>query len=400
MENKVDDFDIVIIGASISGNYLATLLLNKGFKIAIIEEHNEIGLPLQCAGIVSKKLKKLVNFPDEVILNRVKFAKLVSPSGKSINLSGDEKPFIIDRISFDQYFYNSIKNSKQVQIFLNEKFKKFQYIGEREKLILVETNKRKLRSKILVGCDGPLSSVGRLLNQRNQILYASQIRVKGKFPNNEAIMYFHPDWRELFGWIVPEGYGNYRVGLAASNGIPSKFRKFKYILNIKDSQIIDRQGGIIPYGLMNKIAFNNILLLGDAAGQVKATTGGGIIMLLTAAKYAAICIIKALKSQDYSQDFLIRFYELPCKNTIGKELKIHYLIRIFLENLKAKEYDNLFRIMKSNEIEKIISIYGDMDFPRRLIIKLLGNYYFLKFLLNFAIRNPLVILKLFKVLYG
>ena len=56
MDQNIEKYDVIIIGASLSGNYLAYLLSNFNLKIAIIEEHQDIGLPFQCAGIISKKL--------------------------------------------------------------------------------------------------------------------------------------------------------------------------------------------------------------------------------------------------------------------------------------------------------------------------------------------------------
>ena len=78
------DYDVCIVGGSIAGNYLAYLLSKSKLNIVVIEEHKEIGLPFQCAGIISKKLTQLIKVPKNIILNRVKTAKLVSPSGKSI----------------------------------------------------------------------------------------------------------------------------------------------------------------------------------------------------------------------------------------------------------------------------------------------------------------------------
>ena len=75
--------------------------------------------------------------------------------------------------------------------------------------------------------------------------------------------------------------------MACSNKLARNFRIFLKKLNIDSKCKIDQQGGLIPYGVMNKLAFNNVLLVGDSAGQVKATTGGGIIMLLIAENYAA-----------------------------------------------------------------------------------------------------------------
>jgi len=123
-------------------------------------------------------------------------------------------------------------------------------------------------------------------------------------------MYFNPRWKELFGWIIPEGKGIFRIGMACSQNLVKNFRFFLKKIKIKISQKIDQQGGLIPYGMMNKIAFNNMLLLGDSGCQVKATTGGGIINILTAAKYAANCIKKCIKIDNFSRK-VICLFSLP-----------------------------------------------------------------------------------------
>ncbi|MHA1526471.1 MAG: NAD(P)-binding protein, partial [Promethearchaeota archaeon] len=87
MDQNFEKFDVVIIGASLSGNYLASLLSTK-LTVAVIEEHNDIGLPFQCAGIVSQKLNELIDLPKNIILNRVDTAKIVAPSGKFVKLRG------------------------------------------------------------------------------------------------------------------------------------------------------------------------------------------------------------------------------------------------------------------------------------------------------------------------
>ena len=224
MSSDIEKFDVCIIGGSIAGNYLSHLLVNTNLKISVIEEHQEIGLPFQCAGIVSQKLGKIVDIPDELTLNRVKIAKLVAPKGNFIKLSGEERPFIIDRVALDQFFYNKVKNKPNCIYYLGEKFKSFDYIKEiKEKLILIKTNKRLIKARMLIGCDGPLSLVGKQLSIKNKILYASQIRINGNFDENEAVLYFDHKWKELFGWIVPEGNKIYRIGLATSSSIKPKF---------------------------------------------------------------------------------------------------------------------------------------------------------------------------------
>jgi geranylgeranyl reductase family protein len=400
MNGNIDTFDVCIIGGSIGGNYLCYLLSKSNLKILVIEEHKEIGLPFQCAGIVSQKLSKLINIPEELILNRVSTAKIINPSGEYINLSGSENPYIINRIALDRFFYEKVKNLNNIHYFLEERFKSFKRIKQNGKKILkIKTTKREIKARMLIGCDGPLSKVGKILGVENKIIYASQIRIKNNFDQNEAAMYFDPRWKELFGWIVPEGNNIFRIGLASSGNINTNFNIFIKLLNINISQIIDKQGGLIPYGIMNKVAFNNVLLLGDSAGQVKATTGGGIILLLISAKYAANCVIKCFKNRNFTKRFIKNNYEKPCAFNIGKQLKIHYAIRKVLESLSSKDYKNLFKIIKTKKIEHLISFYGDMDFPKALVIKLLTNPPVITFLIKFSLRNPLILIKLLRILF-
>ena len=395
MDQNFEKFDVIIIGASISGNYLASLLSKTNLTIAVIEEHKDIGLPFQCAGIVSQKLNQLIDLPKNIILNRVDTAKIVAPSGKFVKLRGNEKPYIIDRIALDRFFYEKAKENINITYFLGEKFKSLEYVkNEKQKWVLINTSKRKLAAKMLIGSDGPLSLVAKSFGIKNELIYAIQIRIKSKFKQNEASMFFNPKWKELFGWIVPEGSSNIcRIGLASVKNIKENFEIFLKRLDINFSEKIDQQGGIIPYGIMNKSAFDNVLLLGDSAGQVKATTGGGIIMLLISGKFAAHCVRRCFRINKYSKKIIRKYYEKPCLTVVGKELNLHHYIRKIFEKCTNTDFETLFQIIKTNKIEKLIFLYGDMDFPRSLFIKLSRNYLVIKFLLNFVRKNPSFIIE-------
>ncbi|MFX1496745.1 MAG: hypothetical protein ACFFBH_04390 [Promethearchaeota archaeon] len=399
MDNTFEYFDICIIGGSIAGNYLSYLLANSNLKICIIEEHSNIGLPFQCAGIISQKLTNLINIPKNIILNRVKIARIVAPKGKFIRLSGSDNPYIIDRVALDRLFYYKIKDKSNITYFLNEKFKNFEFREEiAQKELFITTDKRLIKAKMIIGCDGPLSRVGKLISVKNKIIYAIQIRISGEFDENEAVLYFHQRWKELFGWIVPEGDNIYRIGLATCSKLKKNFEFYLKKLGLKFEHKLDQQGGIIPFGFMNKLAFNNGFLLGDAAGQVKATTGGGIIMLLKAAKIACNCIKLCFIRNNFSKKFIKKHYEIPCKKSIGRELKIHYLLRLILMRLSNKDFKVFFNIIKRYKIEKLISIYGDMDFPKNIVIKMLRNPFIFLFLFRFLIKNPIILTNSLKLI--
>ena len=397
-ERSYDRYDVCIVGASIAGNYLTYLLSKSNLKIVVLEDHKEIGLPFQCAGIISQKLGKLIDLPKEIVLNRVNTAKIVGPSGNFIKLTGNEHPYVIDRIKLDRLFYDKVKDNPNVAYYLAERYKSYEYrIDDGKKNLLIETSKRKIIAKMLIGCDGPLSLVGKQLNVKNDVIFASQIRVKANFFNHEAAMYFNRQWKQLFGWIVPEGNQIYRIGIASAKNVNINFKCFLNDLSVDMKDKLDQQGGIIPYGVMNKLAFENVLLLGDAAGQVKATTGGGIVMLLTAAKYASNCIHRCFEDENFSKRIIQKYYEHPCSQAIGRELKLHFIIRLILENFATKDFEIFFKIIKENKIEYLITFYGDMDFPKTLVFKLLRNRTVLGFMFKFFIKNPVLIFKILKL---
>ncbi len=397
-ERSFDRYDVCIVGASIAGNYLAYLISKSNLKIAVLEDHKEIGLPFQCAGIISQKLSKLIDLPKELVLNRVNTAKIVSPSGNFIKLSGNERPYVIDRIKLDRLFYNKVKDNPNVTYYLGERYKSFDYRTDNgKKYVLIETSKRKIFAKMLIGCDGPLSLVGGQLKAKNDVIFASQIRIKANFYNHEAVMYFNPQWKQLFGWIVPEGNQIYRIGVGSAKNVNKSFKRFLNELNVDIEEKIDQQGGIIPYGVMDKLSFDNVLLLGDAAGQVKATTGGGIVMLLTAAKYASNCIHRCFEEENFSKRIIKKYYEKPCSQAIGRELKLHFIIRLILENFKTRDFEVFFKIIKENKIEHLITFYGDMDFPKALILRLLRNRTVVGFMFKFLLKNPVIIFKIVKL---
>ncbi len=397
--DTIETVDVCVIGGSIAGNYLTYLLSRKNLEVRVIEDHREVGLPFECAGIISKKLTQLIDVPKEIILNRVKVAKIVAPSGKFIKLSGDEQPYVVDRVALDRLFYEKVKHLPNVKYYLGEKFKSFSYLQDADqRMVLVETTKRKLKAKFLAGCDGPLTSVGKFFGVKNKIIYGAQIRVEGSWDQKEAAMFFDPRWKELFGWIVPEGNNLFRVGIASARNVAKNFDTFLRLLKINVKRKIDQQGGIIPYGIMNPMAFDNALLLGDAACQVKATTGGGIVMLLTCAKYAANCVLKCFKSNDFSKERVKSYYQQPCIISVGKQLKIHFLIRTIFEHFTREDFDTFFQIVKTSKVENVISLYGDMDFPKMLLVKLLENSLVFKFLFRFIRRNPRLIVKLVRII--
>ncbi|GAG56920.1 unnamed protein product [marine sediment metagenome] len=390
--------DVCIIGGNIAGSYLAYLLSDSKIDVIVVEEHKSAGSPLQCAGIVSQKITNLIDLEKNIVINRIKTANLIDSYGNSISISPAENPYVIDRVKLDRQFFVKAKNHG-VRFLFSEKFLSYTIIKSKslndQNFVAIQTNNRLIYSKLIVGCDGPRSKVARLNGVRNNLLFGMQVRTEYDINHDTIQMIFNHVWNDLFGWIIPEGNGICRIGIGVKSEPKRIFNIFLDEIGIHPHQIINRQGGFIPYGYCNNIAFERCILLGDSACMVKATTGGGIVILLSAAKIAKQAIISAVRTNNFSKKKLVKEYTNNIElKRIKRELKIHYIARLILSKFKHKEFERTFTILNDQKVKNTINIYGDMDFPKRFIIKLL---FIPKILLTIALilmKNPFLIFRI------
>ncbi len=382
--NMLENTTVCIIGGGIAGNYLASLLARKKISTIVIEEHNYIGKPFQCAGIVSSKILRMVYIPKHLIFNRIKKAEIIAPNNKKIIMAGKEKPVVLDRINFDRSFYlNAEKNG--AKYFLEEKFLQFRYDSDGK--ILVETNKRQIKCEILVGADGPKSKIGKVFGVDHPVIFGIQQRVKYSMPHDTVKMYFDPRWKQLFAWVIPESESIVRIGIGAKQNPVPFLKAIERRLKIKKEDIIDTQGGTIPFGYPKRVAFNRVALIGDAACMVKATTGGGIVMIINAGKILSLAIEAAIKQNDFSEKFLVKNYELPTLRSVGYNLKIHYFIRLILMRFKREDFNKFFKLYTETRMANDFAASIDMDYLTKVLPKLMKNFYIIRFALHILFRN-------------
>jgi geranylgeranyl reductase family protein len=360
---------ISIIGAGPIGNFAAYLLSKEGFEVAVFEEHEEIGLPVQCTGITTSLLKELIPLRKDCIINEVNKVHIFSPNNRFIELNLKESDIILDRHIFDNYIADLAKENS-AKFFLSHR-----YIGnKKDKLIVrdkITNDVKEFNFDSLIGADGPLSAVAKHNNlfRNREFWQGIQARVKLE---NENIVEFYP-YFGTYAWVVPESESIARIGLVSQKYARTLFHNFLFkFKNIKKDDVIELQSGLIPkYDPSIKTQRNNIYIVGDAACQVKATTGGGIIPGLKAAK-SLVDSINGNKS--YNRDW---------RNKIGKELYFHYQARKIMDRFKRKDWDKLVKIMSSNEAKEILEKEKRDNLANmllRFLIKKPGLLYFLKYL--------------------
>ncbi len=341
---------INIIGAGPAGSYTAYLLSKKGKDVNVFEEHKKIGLPIQCAGVTTSLLEDIIKLKKDIIINKINKARIFSPNKKFIEINLKEENLVIDRNKFDNQLAD-IAKQQGAKFFLNSKF----ITNKKDYAIIKSKNKiKKIKFDYLIGADGPLSQVAKSngLYKKREFWYGIQARVNLK---NENIIEFYP-YFGTYAWVVPENKDVARVGLVSKRDTNVLFRNFLFkFKKIKQKDIIEHQGGIIPqYNPWIKTQKDNIYLVGDAACQVKATTGGGIIQSLIASKALVDSIINNKK------------YGIEWRKLLGKELYVHYKSRKMMDKFKEKDWNKLVK-----EIDRDILENNGRDNISVIITKLL-----------------------------
>ncbi|MCK5282709.1 MAG: NAD(P)/FAD-dependent oxidoreductase [Nanoarchaeota archaeon] len=349
---------ISIIGAGPAGLYSSYLLSGKGYEVNVFDQKKKIGLPVQCTGIVTSKIKEIIPLEKNIIKNRIRKIELHSKNN-SQSLSLKEPDLVLDREKFDQYLAEIAKKNG-AKIHLEKKFIK----KEKNTILIKDLKKNKIesfRTDFLIGADGPLSPIYNILNQNTEKNYYKgiQVRAKGSFDKDTFHVYLGSLCPNFFAWIVPENESIARIGLASQKNQISLLNEFKKKLEIKNDSIIETQAGLIPiYNPKIKTNKDNIYLIGDAASQIKSTTGGGIVQGLTAAR----CLSNAIADKkDYQKEW---------KKQLGKDLWIHLMLRKYLNRFKDKDYDKLVDMLKNDKLKNILETQS-RDVPSSFMLKII-----------------------------
>lgn len=249
---------------------------------------------------------------------------------------------------------------------------------------VVLRNGEKIKSKIVIDAEGCSSAV---LKQTGLAGLNSSRVVRGIQVEVDAVENVETDMVELylgqkvapdfFAWIIPKTDGTAKVGLATSKGDPQfyleRFMKKNFIASkkLKHSTITQLAVHPIPLaGPIQKTYSNGFLAVGDAASQVKATTGGGVVFGATCAKIGGEVAAEAVGCNNFSERFLSR-YETQWRQTVDFELKVMLQLRKMLNSLSDKKTNNLIGLCNRLGVNKVLEKVGDVDFQGRSLVPMM-----------------------------
>ena len=380
------DHDAIVIGGGPAGLFAAIEIAKKRYDVRILEEHERFGEPDHCAGLLSASgVKRLgVNLPNEAVQNTVSGASIYSPSGHSITIErGKREAYVIDRRRFDAWLAERAVELG-AEITTNTKASEFVKAELYNHRIRVKGDiNTDLTSRAYVIAEGSRcrlsGSIGIPTVQKSSKYPAFQYEVSGVDIDDEMVEMFYgrnvaPGF---FAWIIPLGERRARVGLASRD--KSRLRLDALIQHheivskrMKGAKIERSLGGIVLVGMpIARMAFRNMITVGDAAGIVKATTGGGVILGGLAARLAGKIIAENLSSG--IETIKIRHYDKQCKSLVFDELRTMYLAQRALASLSDKGLDSIIQDAGNLGLLDVVKSEGDMDLQGRVIKKLLAD---------------------------
>ena len=322
----------MIVGAGIVGTYLGALMGD-----ARIFESSPKLIEKPCSGLLSASGLNALRLPYKgSIVHEIKGAKISSGTHSLTVKKKTAQAYVLDRFGLQKdTLQMALDNNCSVE--WERKWK-----GDKEGFV--------------IGADGALSAVAAGMGIKRNYIYTYQIRADYKAEDDEIVyLYFSKEYAPgFFAWIIPEGERTARIGVGVNRGnAGDAFKSFVAREGIKIGAQHKVQAGIIPIYDGQRIVHGNKALIGDAAAQVKATTGGGIIFGCKAAHI----LKEAVDRND------LALYQSGFERKYGRDMRLHKKIRGMLDR---EDNDAIIRRLMDNGVPALIEKYGDMDHPMAL----------------------------------
>jgi len=371
-------YDVIIVGAGPAGSYVAHELASSGYDVAVFEEKSAPGLDACCTGIISTNCFQSLDPGTDVILAEVNSARLFSPAGRCLRLQTENsQAYVVNRRLLDEALASKAQ-SRGARYFLSSPV--IDIIPGKDS-IQIETlcfgDREIFSARAVVLANGFRPKLSRKLGlgKIKSFLVGAQAEVEAKNVDGFEVYFSQKIAPGAFAWLVPTSTNKAYVGLLATSQARLYLQKF--LNNLSDqgrvtSHEVKIEQKAIPVGTLARSYGDRLLVIGDATGQVKPTTGGGIYFGHLGARIAAEVLDEALGSDNLTAGQLSR-YQKQWKAKMGKELSRGYWARQAYIKLSDRQIEGIFNALDSSGMAEALLNSSDFSFDwhSRLILAVL-----------------------------
>jgi digeranylgeranylglycerophospholipid reductase len=369
--------DVVIIGGGPAGLFAASRLATAGFHTALLEEHASVGEPVHCTGVLAADAFDEFTLPRRSLLNQLKTARFRSPAGHEVIYSGDRiEAVVIDRRIFDQDLLERA-TAAGVDIERGARVTSVQIHADG---VVVTSPTTKHRARCCILACGANYSLHRQVGfgMPRLFLHTAQLELTASCLGDVELHFGAEIAPKGFGWVVPvarPGEQCARIGVMCDSDAPGHFLRFA-------ERIAPRWGvggdlgrprqRILPLAPISRTYADRLLAIGDAAGLVKPTTGGGIYYSLVSAALAAETLNDALSRNDVSAARLAA-YEERWRERLAGEFQAQTRLRMLAHSMSDSDIEQLFDLARTDGVMPIVRRTASFNRHRNLILALLKH---------------------------
>jgi geranylgeranyl reductase family protein len=377
------DYDVIVVGGGPAGAMAARCCAKEGLTTLLLEEHGTVGHPVQCAGLLSAAAFRECEVGQDSVLQEVSGARIIGGAGVCLTFdAGVTKAFVVDRGALDREMVAAAaKSGAEVRV-------KTACQEVRDGSVITRgVQGREVHSfRILIAADGPGSAIARHQGFGRAGFYLSGLQAEVVAPHPPGLVTISPHVSpDFFGWTIPVGEGRVRIGLAGKKDVKPRFSAFARPYLAQCTHLVS---GTIPLGVIPRTYGKRTLVIGDAAGFAKPTSGGGVYTGVRSARHAAATAVASIREGKFD-DMALSRYERAWQEDFGRELSTGMRLLQLRQAMRPSEVDKILSALsKPGMVQEIVTL-GDMDRPRRLASALIKNPRLLT--LWFGLIRPFVI---------
>lgn len=375
--------DVIVVGGGPAGLRAAALLSSQGWDVALFEEHNEPGQPVHCTGVLASEAFDELGIPGSPRLNSLSTVHFFGPSGATVSHTTPQvEALVVDRRLLDHELYLEAAASG-VKVVTGARVT--EVITTARDVVVSVAGAADARARACILASGANYVFQRRLGMGMPAVFLQSAQLEcAAAPLDAVEVHFGQDVAPRgFAWVVPvrrPHATSARIGLMCDGNAAKHFKTF-----------VDRVAGrwdldttadgdlpaaprlkMLPLAPLRKTYADRILAVGDAAGLVKATTGGGIYYSLISASLAAEVLGDALRANKLAADDLAP-YQRKWRRRLGPELEAQLSLRLLANRFSDEEIDDLFELAKTDGIMPIVRRTARFNRHRDVIVALLKH---------------------------
>lgn len=369
--------DLVVVGGGPAGLLVATRCAEVGLDVLVLEEHAVVGEPTHCTGILSLETAGLVKIPDAIVLNRLRRARLRSPAGRTYDVDWDggdrETILVVDRAALDRQL---AAQAAEAGVTIRTGARAHGVaVGARGVEIAVDDEV--IRAQACVLACGVSYRLHRQLGLGlpRALLHTAQVETPARADGPVEIHFGRAVAPAGFAWLVPVQRGEQqrvKVGLLADRNALAAMRAFLDRAEVQrrvepsEARAITR---LLPLGAVERTYGERLLVVGDAGGFTKPTTGGGIFYGLLTGALAAETLVEAFQRGRLDAGFLSG-YERRWKTRLGPELRVATWLRQLVTRFSDAEIEIVLRLLLREEVRALVQRTARFNWHAEVIVAL------------------------------